>query len=83
MMAMAPDERQAMIRGMVDRLEARLEADPGDPDGWIRLMRSRLVLGEETAASAAFDRARLAFADAPDPLGRIVAAANEMGLTRN
>ncbi len=37
---MPPEDRQAMIRGMVERLAARLEAEPNDIDGWLRLIRS-------------------------------------------
>jgi len=82
-MQMAPDDRQAMIRGMVDKLQARLEDEPNDVDGWIRLMRSRLVLGEEDAANAAFRRASEVFANAPVPKARISAAAGDMGLSLN
>lgn len=60
--AMAADleeaEREAMIRSMVDGLAARLEADPSDVDGWMRLGRSRLVLGETEGAVEAYARAR-------------------------
>src|SRR3546814_5661530 len=50
---MTPEERQAFIRTMVDQLAARLEAEPADPDGWLRLARSYLVLGEADKARAA------------------------------
>ena len=79
-MQMTPDDRQAMIRGMVDKLQARLEDEPNDVDGWIRLMRSRLVLGEEDAARTALRRATEVFADASGELSRINAAAGDMGL---
>ena len=45
---MAPEQRTAMIRAMVDRLAGRLEQDGGDVEGWLRLMRSYAVLGEPT-----------------------------------
>src|SRR5260370_5113713 len=35
--SMSPEERQAMIRSMVDRLAARLEQRPNDTDWWTRL----------------------------------------------
>jgi len=54
---MAPEDRQAMIRSMVEGLAARLEANPEDVEGWMRLGRSRLVLGEEAAAVEAYRRA--------------------------
>jgi cytochrome c-type biogenesis protein CcmH len=55
--AMAPEERQAMIRSMVDRLAARLEQNPNDKDGWTRLAHAYDVLGETEKAEAARARA--------------------------
>jgi len=54
---MSPQERQAMIRGMVDRLAARLEQNPNDKEGWIRLAHAYDVLGETEKADAARARA--------------------------
>ncbi|MEQ8968572.1 MAG: c-type cytochrome biogenesis protein CcmI [Azospirillaceae bacterium] len=54
---MDPEDRQAMIRSMVESLAVRLEANPEDVEGWMRLGRSRLVLGEEEAALEAYRRA--------------------------
>jgi cytochrome c-type biogenesis protein CcmH len=55
--SMSPEERQAMIRSMVDRLAARLEQNPNDKDGWTRLARAYDVLGETEKAEAARARA--------------------------
>lgn len=55
--AAAPSDQAAMIRGMVDGLAARLEADPRDVEGWLRLARSYDVLGERDRARAALARA--------------------------
>jgi cytochrome c-type biogenesis protein CcmH len=52
-----PEQREAMIRGMVERLAARLETEPGDLQGWLRLGRAYGVLGERDKAADAFDRA--------------------------
>jgi cytochrome c-type biogenesis protein CcmH len=60
--SMSPEERVAMIRGMVERLAARLEQNPGDKEGWMRLARAYEVLGEADKAQAA--HARAAAADA-------------------
>ena len=60
--SMSPEERMAMIRGMVERLAARLEQNPGDKEGWMRLARAYEVLGEADKAQAA--HARAAAADA-------------------
>jgi cytochrome c-type biogenesis protein CcmH len=54
---MAPEERQQAIRGMVENLAARLEAEPDDVDGWRRLGRAQLVLGERDKAKAAYAKA--------------------------
>jgi cytochrome c-type biogenesis protein CcmH len=61
--SMSPEERQAMIRGMVDRLAARLEQQPDDKEGWARLARAYDVLGETDKAEAA--RARAVAVGAP------------------
>ncbi len=41
---MSTGERTEMIEGMVAGLAARLEQQPADPEGWIRLVRAYLVL---------------------------------------
>ena len=47
---MSAEEQQAMIRGMVDGLAARLVDEPDDIEGWFQLVQARLVLGEDEAA---------------------------------
>ena len=47
-----------MIRGMVDRLAARLQEHPDDIEGWRRLARVWEVLGEPEKAAAARARTR-------------------------
>ena len=54
------DEQQAMIDRMVDGLAARLREDPSDAQGWARLIRSRMVLGETAQASRDWQAARRA-----------------------
>jgi cytochrome c-type biogenesis protein CcmH len=71
----------AMIRGMVDGLAGRLEQSPRDREGWIKLIRSRTVLREMDAAKQALDRALKVFADSPHDQRRIIAAAEQLGLT--
>ncbi|WP_372604445.1 c-type cytochrome biogenesis protein CcmI [Actibacterium sp.] len=77
---MSAQDRQAMIRGMVDNLAARLADNPNDPDGWIKLIRSRMVLGDTAAAGAALTEARQVFATQPDTLVAITQAAAGLGL---
>lgn len=50
MQSLSPEDRQAAIKGMVESLRTRLEAEPDDPQGWLRLLRSRKVLGQTEAA---------------------------------
>ena len=52
-----PEQREAMIRSMVERLAARLETNPDDRDGWLRLARAYEVLGEAEKAEQARGRA--------------------------
>src|SRR5215470_16086345 len=47
-----------MIRGMVSRLADRLKKDGSDFDGWMRLVRSYVVLGERDKAISAITDAR-------------------------
>jgi cytochrome c-type biogenesis protein CcmH len=78
--AMPQREREAAIRAMVDGLAARLESSPRDVEGWTRLMRSRVVLGEKEVAATAFRKALDIFKDDRAASGRITAAARELGL---
>ncbi|MDA9008911.1 c-type cytochrome biogenesis protein CcmI [Alphaproteobacteria bacterium] len=50
---MTADDRQSMIEGMVERLAGKLEEDPSDVDGWLRLIRAYLVLEKRTEAEVA------------------------------
>ncbi|MFC4346437.1 c-type cytochrome biogenesis protein CcmI [Kordiimonas lipolytica] len=53
---MTEEERQAFIASMMERLEARLESAPDDPQGWLMLARSHLTLGDKEAAIDALER---------------------------
>ncbi|WP_246206403.1 tetratricopeptide repeat protein, partial [Propylenella binzhouense] len=76
---MSAADRTAMIEGMVAQLADRLGDNPGDVEGWLRLMRAYTVLGRTEDASSA---AKTAIASAPDEEARqrIVAAAEQLGL---
>ena len=62
------EDQQQMIRGMVDGLAARLEANPDDVDGWLRLSRSYGVMGESAKAIDAARKARERAPKRPDVL---------------
>ena len=66
--SMSAGDRNEMIRSMVARLAERLEDNPGDAQGWLRLGRSYLVLGETAKAREALDRAVAAGAVLPADL---------------
>jgi cytochrome c-type biogenesis protein CcmH len=78
--AMSPEDRSAMIKGMVDGLAQRLEQSPRDANGWIKLIRSRMVLGETELAKQALSHGVETFADDTPQRDRIIAAARELGL---
>ena len=81
--ALPADQQQAMVRGMVNGLADRLAMRPRDEEGWLRLIHSRVVLGEEGAAREALARALSVFADDASAGGRIAAAAKELGISNN
>ena len=77
----APADQSAMIGAMVSRLESRLEKSPRDVDGWIMLIRSKLVLNDPKAANEALARALKVFdANSPEH-DRLIAGAKGLGLT--
>lgn len=77
---MAEADRQAMIRGMVDGLAAKLEDNPMDFQGWTRLIRARTVMGDLDQAQAELDKALEIFARAPVPKAELQRLAGELGL---
>jgi cytochrome c-type biogenesis protein CcmH len=76
--AMRPAEQQRMAEGMVERLAARLESEPGDVDGWIMLMRSYQALGRAGEARAALAEA---IAANPRERPRLEVAAEALGVS--
>ena len=75
-----PHEQEVQIRAMVDGLDNRLESSPRDVEGWTRLMRSRVVLGERDVAATAFHKALEVFKDDFAASSKLTAAATELGL---
>ncbi len=55
--SMKPSEQREMIAGMVAGLEAKLQQNPKNLDGWVMLIRSRVNLGEPAKAKAALEAA--------------------------
>lgn len=76
---LSAEDRAAMIEGMVGQLAARLEANPDDPAGWARLIRSYMVLGRPDDATAALAKARTALAGKAEALATVEAEARAAG----
>jgi cytochrome c-type biogenesis protein CcmH len=73
-------DRGEMIRGMVARLADRLKENGSDVEGWQRLMRAYIVLGEREKANEAAISAKRALASDPDKLHRIEDMIKDLGL---
>lgn len=61
----APEDRDRMIRSMVAGLADKMENDPGNLDGWLRLARAYKVLGEKDKSDAARSHAASLIAAMP------------------
>jgi cytochrome c-type biogenesis protein CcmH len=77
---MKPDDRNAMIRGMVERLAERLKQDGSDLEGWLRLVRAYTVLGDRDRALSAVTDARRAAGQDADKLRRLDELVKELRL---
>jgi len=78
--AMRPSEQDAMARAMVDRLAARLRQNPRDAQGWIQLMRSRMVLNDPRAATEALRAGIAAYQGDAAAQNRLRNAARELAV---
>jgi cytochrome c-type biogenesis protein CcmH len=77
---LAPDQQTAMVQTMVARLAERLHQDGSDIEGWLRLVRSYMVLGDRDKALAAVGDARRALAGDPEKLRKIEELVKGLGL---
>ncbi len=77
---MSPADRREMVETMVARLAARLDADGGDLEDWLRLARSYAVLQQFDQARGAIGTARDRFSDDAPALTRLAEAARALGL---
>ena len=76
----SPADRDKMINQMVDGLAARLKDNGKDLDGWMRLVRSYVVLGRREEATTALASARGAFAGDEKSLAELNVLAESLGL---
>ncbi len=73
-------DRGAMIRGMVDRLATRLKQNGDDVEGWLRLVRAYMVMGDRDKAASAVTDARQAFANNAERLRQLNEGLKNLGL---
>jgi cytochrome c-type biogenesis protein CcmH len=78
--AAIPEAQRPMIKGMVNRLAARLASNGGSVDEWSRLIRAYAVLHEAEKAKAALADARKALAPDPNAVASLDALAHDLGL---
>jgi cytochrome c-type biogenesis protein CcmH len=77
---MNEDDRNAMISGMVDRLATRLKQNGDDVEGWLRLVRAYMVMGERDKAVSALTEARRAVAADSERLRQLNDGLKKLGL---
>jgi cytochrome c-type biogenesis protein CcmH len=73
-------DRDAMIRGMVERLATRLKQNGEDVDGWLRLVRAYVVMGDREKAKSALADARQAVANDAERLRQLNEGLKNLGL---
>jgi len=73
-------DRGAMIRGMVDRLATRLKQNGDDVEGWLRLVRAYMVMGDRDKAASAVTDARRAVAGDTERLRQLNEGLKNLGL---
>lgn len=57
---LSDNDRASMIENMVAGLAAKLQEDPSDKEGWLKLIRAYNVLHDKTAAMTAISKAKAA-----------------------
>jgi cytochrome c-type biogenesis protein CcmH len=77
---MSETDRSAMIRSMVERLATRLRQNGDDVEGWLRLVRAYMVMGDDEKAKAASLDARQAVSKDPQLLRELNEGLKNLGL---
>ena len=78
--ALPTTDQQEMVKGMVQRLDDRLAQSPHDAEGWLRLIKARMVLNQPDLAQAALKKAVAEFAEDTATSAQIVTSAGELGV---
>lgn len=79
--SMSPQDRQTMIETMVAGLDEKLKQNPRDTEGWMRLIRSYVVLGKADQARDALSRGIAVFGADSEEARKFTAFAASLGLT--
>ncbi|OYW58029.1 MAG: hypothetical protein B7Z31_08665 [Rhodobacterales bacterium 12-65-15] len=77
---MSPEDRQAMIEGMVAQLSDRLATEGGTVEEWEQLIRALAVLERLPEAQTIYDEAIVRFEGQPAELSFLRQTAVETGL---
>lgn len=78
--AMPDGDRLQMIRGMVESLDAKLKTEPDNFDGWVRLVRSYVVLKDQDRALSALKTGLKTFPADGAKGKQLIAMAQQLGL---
>jgi cytochrome c-type biogenesis protein CcmH len=78
---MSGGDRNAMIEGMVSSLAEKLQQDPKNFEGWMRIIRSYAVLDRKVEASEALRRGLAVFPAESEEGRGLLALASELGLS--
>ena len=79
--SMSPQDREAMINTMVAGLDEKLKQNPRDAEGWMKLVRSYVVLGKANQARDALNRGIAVFGADSDEAKKFTAFAASLGVT--
>jgi len=77
---MKAGDQQQMIQGMVESLDAKLTEDPNNLEGWLRLVRSYVVLKDKDRAVGALKRGLAAFPASSEQGKQLLALARELDI---
>ena len=80
--ALSEQERENLVNTMVANLAQRMEEDPENIEGWVRLIRSYGVLNRMDDAQASYEKATAVSNWSQEDSARLDALAIEMGLEK-
>lgn len=78
---MSTGDRQQMIAGMVENLAAKLQEDPANFEGWMRIIRSYVVLDQRPKAEAALQTALKTFPADSENGKQLLALARDLSIS--